>query len=430
MTNKSKFRLFVYLFILLGSSQLMAQSYDDMYYDPSQDNQTYYEESYQTNDNFDNDNYRYENDRFDDRFDDDHYDYYYTSRIRRFHRPYYGFNYFDPVYVDLGYYDPFFNPAATVLIYDIPYSYNAYRRWRRFNRWNSWNRWNGFNRWNDPFFNPYFDPFYSPRFNRGWGGFYNGFGLGFGNFGFAGLYCPPSWGGGFAYNTVSNAYINNVARAETSRNVYYGPRRGGSGVISRTRNAQTGLQADDRSVRNRSSANVTKDRTTINKDGIQSSDNIRTRESSSYSRSRTTISPNTRETVTQDEIRRDRQSRSYARERANSNTYKKDPAVINRSSSQNRSYSRSYPSYDRGQISRSRSSDYSRSNNRSNAGRSSINNRSSRSTYQRSPSTYNRGNSTIRSRSSSSVTRSRSSSSISRSSGSSSSSRSSVRRKN
>ena len=428
MTNTKNFRLFVCFLVLLGNSPLVAQSYDDMYYDPAQDNQTYYEESYQTNDSYDNDNYRYENDRLDDRYDDDYYDYYYTSRIKRFHRPYYGFNYYDPVYVDVGYYDPFFNPAATVLIYDIPYSYRSYRNWRRLNRWN---RWNGFNRWNDPFFNPYFD-YYSPRFNRGWGGFYNGFGLGYGGFGLSGFYCPPSWGGGYAYNSVSNAYINNVARAEVTRNVYYGPRKGGSGVASRTRNARTGLQADDQYVRNRSNANVTKDRSTINKDGIQSSDNIRTRESSSYSRNRTTITPNTRETITQDDIRRDRQSRSYARERANSNAYKKDPAVINRSSSQNRSYSRNYPSYDRGKVSRSRSGDYSRSNNRSNAGRSSINNRPSRSTYQRSPSTYNRNqsSSTIRSRSSSSVTRSRSSSSISRSSGSSSSSRSSVRRKN
>eukprot|EP00825_Cyclidium_porcatum_P023126 TRINITY_DN2542_c0_g1_i2.p1 TRINITY_DN2542_c0_g1~~TRINITY_DN2542_c0_g1_i2.p1 ORF type:complete len:227 (-),score=5.54 TRINITY_DN2542_c0_g1_i2:668-1348(-) len=38
----------------------------------------------------------------------DDYDYYYASRIRRFHQPYLGFNYYSPFYTDYYWYDPFY----------------------------------------------------------------------------------------------------------------------------------------------------------------------------------------------------------------------------------------------------------------------------------------------------------------------------------
>ena len=220
---------FIALFALLTWGGLLQAQYDDIYYDPDTDGE-YYDYSSSSNTNsgdtyaYADDNGRYDDESY-DHFEDD-YDYYYTSRIRRFHRPYQGFGYFDPVYVDRYYYDPFFNPFTTVLIYDNFYS---------FNRWNRWNRWNRYNYWNR------YDPWYQPGF--GWnswgprnsvfisynnfgfgnnfygGGFYgNGFNGGgiFGG-GYSNYYCPPSWGSGFTYNTAS---VNN--------DTYYGPRTGGS----------------------------------------------------------------------------------------------------------------------------------------------------------------------------------------------------------
>ncbi|MEL6718469.1 MAG: hypothetical protein AAFP82_07120, partial [Bacteroidota bacterium] len=125
--------------VLTFSVGVSIAQYDDLYYDPDTDyDNSYYEEDYDDYDSYD----------YDDNYDDSSYDYfdnneyYYTSRIRRFHRPYRGFGYFDPIYVDASYYDPFYAGAfarngVTVLIYDDFYSYNRYRS---FNNWNRWNR--------------------------------------------------------------------------------------------------------------------------------------------------------------------------------------------------------------------------------------------------------------------------------------------------
>src|SRR4029079_18001460 len=84
--------------------------FDDVYYDPdteftgnnnsivnndqgysSEENVTYY----------DNDEYQY--------FDD--YDFYYSSRIKRFYRPSFGYGFYDPYFVDSYYYDPFYSDS-------------------------------------------------------------------------------------------------------------------------------------------------------------------------------------------------------------------------------------------------------------------------------------------------------------------------------
>jgi hypothetical protein len=185
------------------------------------------------------------------------YDYYYTSRLRRFNRPYYGFGFFDPVYVDSYYYDPYLSSGLSVLIYDNPY----YSSWNRFNRFNSFNYYSGYNNYGG-FGNYGFGGGFGRGFgsglgwgggfnNFGWGGFNNyGWGSGFNNYGWGGGfnnyngfnnwgYCSPSWGNGFAYNSFNNVYNNNyynnngngngtnggVAR---DNNSYYGPRRGGA----------------------------------------------------------------------------------------------------------------------------------------------------------------------------------------------------------
>ena len=132
------YKLLTFLFaILFTVANVAVAQYDDIYYDPDRD---------ATYSQYDNDQYS-SSDRYNARsdqaatyYDDDEYEYYddydyhYTSRIRRFHRSYYGFDYYDPVYVDMAYYDPFFTPGmSTMLIYNNSFSY---WNWRRYNRWN------------------------------------------------------------------------------------------------------------------------------------------------------------------------------------------------------------------------------------------------------------------------------------------------------
>lgn len=242
------------LMVLLGISatSVLAQ-YDDVYYDPERNNNRTSTDRRQvpaprTNPAPSQD-YSYE-----EGYDDEEYDYYYTSRLRRFHRPYAGFDYFDPIYVDAYYYDAFARPGATVLIYDDPFGFYGWNSWNRWNRWNgrgfggwnAWNRWNNFG-WNDPFFG-----WNSPglsfgfgwnRWNR-WNNF-GGNGFGWNNFGwnnwnnwgFGGpfwannWYCPPTWGNNFNYFNINNNFNNfNRGNDLNNRNIYYGPRTGGGAV--------------------------------------------------------------------------------------------------------------------------------------------------------------------------------------------------------
>ncbi len=168
---------------------------------------------------------------------EEEYDYYYTSRIRRFNRPYYGFDYFDPIYVDAYYYDPFLNPGATVLIYDNFNSFSAFNSWRRWNRWNRFDNfanWGwapytpyyttwGFNRSLSPFANPFntWDPWLGSSFSNNFS-VNNFYGV---NSGFvSNYYCPPAWGAGNTYNTVN---VNNNNNSNTN-GTYYGPRGTGN----------------------------------------------------------------------------------------------------------------------------------------------------------------------------------------------------------
>ena len=172
-----------------------AQAQDDLYYDPATDQQV----SPNTNTSNGDNNYdegsnvtrRYSND--DEGYhDDDDYAYEYSSRIRRFHRPSPVVDYYDPYYVDLYNYDPYYLPGNSI----YTYGYNDYWTWRRWQRWNRWNRFNSFdsgwgcnsyspwgwnsgfrgsNAWNSPsvFNNYYYDPYwtwngYNPYYSNGW----------------------------------------------------------------------------------------------------------------------------------------------------------------------------------------------------------------------------------------------------------------------
>lgn len=219
-----------------------AQVYDDLYYDPSRASKTVStQESVYAQQGYDEE-YAADDDYY---YNEEDYDYYYTSRIRRFHRPLYGFNFFDPFYVDMSYYDPFFTPGMTVLIYDDPYAYRSfYRRnvWRnslRFNTWAGINPYNSFG-WNS--WNTWADPWYSPSYYRSGFSFSFGFGRSawfnrsmWNPYGFSSpFYFTPSWGYGYNYNTFNNVTYNVYNNDVRQREVYYGPRSNAATNVPRS----------------------------------------------------------------------------------------------------------------------------------------------------------------------------------------------------
>ncbi|WP_373549495.1 hypothetical protein [Haliscomenobacter sp.] len=225
------------LLLLFGVSATAALAqYDDVYYDPERNNNRTYTERRQVQPKT---TPAQTEEYVDENYDEEEYDYYYTSRIRRFHRPYAGFNYFDPVYVDAYYYDAFARPGVAVLIYDDPFGYYGFNRMSRFNRWNGWayggwNRFNRMNSWNSwGNYDPYCmwsNPGLSFGFNR-WNSFgmnnWNSFGFGNPYWANSGWFNTPTWGNNNYYNN-NNYYTNN--QGENNRNIYNGPRTGGGGV--------------------------------------------------------------------------------------------------------------------------------------------------------------------------------------------------------
>lgn len=170
-------------------------------------------------------------------FDDDEYidydddDYYYTSRIRRFYRPYYRFGYYSSFFMDPFWWD--MNCAYPSLYigwgYPVWYygnswgapgwnswgwnswgwnswggnnwgwnswggnNWGCYNSWSCFNRWNNWNCYNnwGWNNWNCGFGNGYNNGYYNGYWNGYWDGFYNN-----------NYYNNSHWGGGKSTNYV------------------------------------------------------------------------------------------------------------------------------------------------------------------------------------------------------------------------------------
>ncbi len=315
---KMKRYSFLVAVLMMWSVGAFAQ-YDDLYYNP--DNSV--SESTTVNSPSNDQNYAamrgnqvssYESQNY----DNDEYDYYYTSRIRRFHRPLYGFNYFDPYYTDLYYYDPFMPMGSyTAMIYDRPYSYSSWAYARAMRRAAFFNP--GFRPYYGSFYDPFFSPglafgynsFYGPSFglgfNAGWGG---GFGPGFGfspGFGYGpslggfygggfygggALYCPPSYGSaGYVYNTPTTVSRVNAPRTSTSSSA-----AGNVSTVNRpTRNPV-------RSYRNDPAVSTTNPNATINR-GTRSVDPA--------------ARSNTRSAITRDRYTNTRSTRSI-----NTNTYR------------------------------------------------------------------------------------------------------------
>ncbi len=147
---------------------------------------------------------------------DDDYDYFYASRINRFHRPIYGFGYYDPFYTNMYWYnyDPFFFGTS---IYAGWGWGGFYRPWG----WNSWGGWGmgfGYNSWG---------------WGGGWGyqpycyGGWGGYGMGF-NQGYWNGYNHGYWNGYYDGLAMGGGYYNTF---DQNSGIYYGHRGGTAGNL-------------------------------------------------------------------------------------------------------------------------------------------------------------------------------------------------------
>ncbi len=188
--------------------------FDDVYYDADQiiygSNQIYSDtESYGAQNGitfYDNDTYDYVDD----------YDYYYTSRIRRFYRPYIGFGFYDPWYTSYNYYDPYgydyyAYPSASIYL-GVGFGFGIGYAWNPWYSWNNWNSWNNCG-------------YYGGYGGGYWGGYgncsnWNGYGNCYNNYYNCtpiACYNPPGYHDGYPGG---------------SNGVYYGPRVSGNTGVS------------------------------------------------------------------------------------------------------------------------------------------------------------------------------------------------------
>lgn len=166
---------------------------------------------------------------------DDYYDYMYASRVRRFHRNPFGFNYYDPFFTNSFWY----NPNPFMFGNSI---YNGYNFWNPYSPWGwntpgwgfGWNSWNGWNAgfgWGNNFYNPWAwnqNPFFSP-----WG--YNPWMM---NAMCFNAMAPGFWNPGFGSPMFMATNMNNSLNLNTNdQNTFYGARgssMGGNSQIGRT----------------------------------------------------------------------------------------------------------------------------------------------------------------------------------------------------
>ena len=238
MKGKNKSLIWMLPALLVLVLNLPANAQDDLYYDPSTDTKPVrtYEQTYEEPNNVT----PRTNGGDDQYYEEDDYAYEYSSRIRRFHQPAVAADYYDPFFIDLYHYDPYYLPGASIYTYGYN-DYWAMRRWQTWNAWNPWNPWNpyagygyglgmGYNSWTgwnvsfgwgaaNPWYNPYvwnryyYDPYWTWN---GYNPYYNS--------------CAADYGY-YYYNNHNNYYPppnggNNGHHPQT----YVGPRRGGTSV--------------------------------------------------------------------------------------------------------------------------------------------------------------------------------------------------------
>jgi hypothetical protein len=227
--------------LLLLSFTGYAQ-YDDLYYDPADDTDytTYvYEEAPVAESRPYAETLPSYSEDYDDYSYWDEQDYVYSSRIRRFHQPYGNFGYYDPIYTDMGFYDPWMMPGSS--IYIVSNGFNDYRQWRRMNRFRTFGSFGFYNSFSPWAYRGFMDPWsfnswgayrvYDPWFDPYWGGacFNPGFGPGWGG-GFGNTYVFNNfYGGGGFYNNPGYWYGNPNGTIDSSpSNTHYGPRTTGA----------------------------------------------------------------------------------------------------------------------------------------------------------------------------------------------------------
>ncbi|MBP7821503.1 MAG: hypothetical protein KA010_01180 [Saprospiraceae bacterium] len=225
----------IYLLCLLAYNNISAQD-DDLYYNPNNNVSNSNSSNYDTNNDESGDYTYYDegkkgNDGYDDNYMEDYNDYdgqYYSSRIKRFHRPTY--RYYIDIY-DPWYYDPFYSPGYTI----VNYNNYDYFTWRRWNRWNMCNSW-GFNNYNN-YYNPWSygcnSPWSNPWSYNSWNNHYGNYG--WNNYYYGGYYNSPYYGNGGYGNWYGNG--GGYGGGDNHHNnTVYGPRKTGT-----VRNASEGV---------------------------------------------------------------------------------------------------------------------------------------------------------------------------------------------
>ncbi|MEY3242206.1 MAG: hypothetical protein RIR11_3645, partial [Bacteroidota bacterium] len=154
MRSILKFSLGIWMVILAVFSASPVAAQDDLYYDPSAPRPKVTKSTTTTTttttetytDEYDNTGSVTSVANDDGYYDDeDEYAYEYSSRIRRFHnRRNVVVDYYDPFFIDMYQYDPFYLPGSSIYVSGFD-DYWSYRRWRRFNRINA-----GFG-WGNPY---------------------------------------------------------------------------------------------------------------------------------------------------------------------------------------------------------------------------------------------------------------------------------------
>jgi hypothetical protein len=137
--------------------------------------------------------------------DYDNNDYYYSSRLRRFHSPYFGSSYYDPFYTDYYYYnyDPFW--CGSSIYWGSPYwSYGFSLYYPSYYS----------------YYSPYYYGAYYPYHHAYWNGYYNGYYSNYySNYNSRGSYQPS--GGRRSYEGFRQSSINPTSNRTASLNNNY-----------------------------------------------------------------------------------------------------------------------------------------------------------------------------------------------------------------
>ena len=175
-------------------------------------------------------------------YDDDNYnDFFYTSRLRRFYQPNFGFGYWNNCYTNYYFYDN--NPMSwgnNIYSYTPNYYWNPWGIFIGYSTWGSQNGWN----WGRPCYSAWYDPY---GWNSGWNNNYCGYNGYYGyNNGFNNGYYN-GYNNGY-YDGYNNGYNNNFAYGGGSSYDYWGPRKqmmDPDGLPSNTNSVKTANAIDN-----------------------------------------------------------------------------------------------------------------------------------------------------------------------------------------